>query len=231
MQEDGEEVPTREADVLERLRDAETKHEGLVANLANINLPFIPVEIKSMRMLRELNLRGNALTFLPTEPCHSLRVLERLNMSYNSVSYLPENISALIMLRQLLLGHNELVELPDGLCKLPNLQELRLEKNRIETLPLTIGSLTGLEALYLAHNSIKLMPPQSVHMTALATLDLTGNPVEAMPSRMRRLDNMNALLHSKQKRQALISRANNVRLSVKAAIMRDVMNPAQQADR
>ena len=75
-----------------------------------------------------------------------------------------------------------------------------------------------------------MMPPQSVHMTALATLDLTGNPVEAMPSRMRRLDNMNALLHSKQKRQALISRANNGRLSVKAAIMRDVMNP-QQADR
>ena len=62
MQEDGEEVPTREADVLERLRDAETKHEGLVANLANIGLPFIPVEIKSMRMLRTLNLRGNALT-------------------------------------------------------------------------------------------------------------------------------------------------------------------------
>ena len=139
MQEDGEEVPTREADVLERLRDAETKHEGLVANLANIGLPFIPVEIKSMRMLRTLNLRGNALTFLPTELCHSLRVLEVLNMSYNSVSYLPENVSALIMLRQLLLGHNELVELPDGLCKLPNLQELRLEKNRIENLPLTIG--------------------------------------------------------------------------------------------
>ena len=96
---------------------------------------------------------------------------------------------------------------------------------------LTIGSLTGLEALYLAHNSIKLMPPQSVHMTALATLDLTGNPVEAMPSRMRRLDNMHALLHSKQKRQPLISRANNVRLSVKAAIMRDVMNPQGTAGR
>ena len=55
-------------------------------------------------------------------------------------------------------------------------------------------------------------------------------PARNPASRMRRLDNMNALLHSKQKRQALISRANNVRLSVKAAIMRDVMNP-QQADR
>ena len=105
----------------------------------------------------------------------------------------------------------------------------RLPCTALTRLPVHPG-LTGLEALYLAHNRITLMPPQSVHMTALATLDLTGNPVEAMPSRMRRLDNMNALLHSKQKRQALISRANNVRLSVKAAIMRDVMNP-QQADR
>ena len=44
---------------------------------------------------------------------------------------------------------------------------------------------------------------------------------------MRRLDNMNALLHSKHKRQALISRANNVRSSVKVAIMRDIMHPPQ----
>ena len=53
----------------------------------------------------------------------------------------------------------------------------------------------------------------------------------ALP-RTKRLtpEGLNTLLHSKQKRQALISRANNVRLSVKAAIMRDVMNP-QQADR
>ena len=41
MQEDGEEVPTREADVLARLRDAETKHEGLVAPPATACAAFL----------------------------------------------------------------------------------------------------------------------------------------------------------------------------------------------
>ena len=84
------------------------------------------------------------------------------------------------------------------------------------------------KALYLAHNELKIMPPQTVHMVALTTLDLTGNPVEAMPSRMRRLDNMNALLHSKHKRQALIRRANHVRSHVKSTIMRDIIHPPER---
>jgi hypothetical protein len=68
--------PSERPEVLARITEANDTHDGLNVNLSQLSLTFIPSEVKMMRSLRILNLRGNFLTMMPTELCHCLRQLE-----------------------------------------------------------------------------------------------------------------------------------------------------------
>eukprot|EP00615_Pteridomonas_danica_P009239 CAMPEP_0114344122 /NCGR_PEP_ID=MMETSP0101-20121206/11170_1 /TAXON_ID=38822 ORGANISM="Pteridomonas danica, Strain PT" /NCGR_SAMPLE_ID=MMETSP0101 /ASSEMBLY_ACC=CAM_ASM_000211 /LENGTH=199 /DNA_ID=CAMNT_0001479287 /DNA_START=75 /DNA_END=674 /DNA_ORIENTATION=+ len=175
-----------------------------------MKLMSVPRQVLILRKLRVLNLRGNNLSMLPTELCECFHDLEYLNLASNRLQYIPENISSLTKLRTLLVQNNELVELPDGVGRLPLLLELRIETNLLEALPESMGRLSLLKVLTLSNNRLSVLPGSMVAMRSLESLDVSGNPdldLDSLPDTLYRLNEMYALLHSKQVRTKIINRA------------------------
>ena len=193
-----------------------------------MQLYTIPTQTLALRKLRVLNIRCNNLSMLPTEVCDTLTDLEFMNLSDNHLQYLPENISSLTHLRTLLLQWNELSELPTGIGRLPLLTELRLEHNHLARLPDSIGRLAFLRVLNLSYNRLEALPTTlAPGLKALESLDLTGNPdlaMDGLPDVLYRLNEMYQLLHSKEKRRKVISRAINQRPAVKNAVSAELLS-------
>ena len=87
-------------------------------------LENLPVEIKEMTKLVELDVRKNELTAVPEE-LGECAMLEHLNLGHNKIPKLPEDL----------------------LTKLPLLRELYLYGNKLETLPLPPESMVNMEKL------------------------------------------------------------------------------------
>ena len=214
------------AHILAKIQDAKEQSDGTQLDLPKLGLLSIPKQTLGLKRVRVLNLRANKLSMLPTEMCETLLELEFLNLAENRVSYLPENISSLSRLRTLLLHSNQISELPQGIGRLPLLSELRLEDNQLTGLPETFGRLTSVKTLILRNNALPKLPMSMVGMRALESLDVSGNPMdyEALPDSIHRLNEMYALLHSKDKRKKVIKRAVTVRRSVRNAVRDELFN-------
>jgi Leucine-rich repeat (LRR) protein len=109
--------------------------------------------------------------------------------------------------------------------RLPLLVELRLESNQLEYLPDTMGRLSLLKILTLSKNKLNSLPSSMVGLKSLESFDVSENSelnLDALPDKLYRLHEMYQLLHSKAKRQNVISRAMAIRPAIRQAIRDDM---------
>ncbi|RWS28413.1 uncharacterized protein B4U80_00777 [Leptotrombidium deliense] len=145
------------------------------------------------RTLRELNLRGNRLTAVPSACLRTLQKVRHLNLGYNLINEIkagdfPENLR--LTLRSLSMGHNSLNFIDHYAFKnLRSLEQLDLSANNIHFIhelafiqaPITADGSSGeellaLSSLNLAENRLKKIPFEAIkNITYLKVLDLREN--------------------------------------------------------
>ncbi|KAG9403868.1 hypothetical protein AC1031_005362 [Aphanomyces cochlioides] len=144
--------------------------------------------------------------------------LKVLNVAQNQLTHLPPDIGGLQKLKKLFAQNNQLRSLPMSLMSCSKLEELFVQFNSIREIPNEFSHLSLLHSLSLAHNEIKSLPNALNSLANLKLVDLTGNPLTDVPEQLRRLHDRHAVLHSRQKRRELITRALKVKNAVKQAL-------------
>ncbi|KAH9076035.1 hypothetical protein Ae201684P_012525 [Aphanomyces euteiches] len=201
-----------------RMMKCEDLTAGQNLNLSDLELLALPPRIMSMSCLRVLNLRSNGLSSLPVEMVDCFPHLEVLNVARNQLTHLPPDIGGLQKLKKLFAQNNQLRSLPMSLMSCSKLEELFVQFNSIREIPDEFSHLSLLHSLSLAHNEIKSLPKALNSLANLKLVDLTGNPLTDVPEQLRRLHDRHAVLHSRQKRRELITRALKVKNAVKQAL-------------
>jgi len=187
-------------DLLEytEMRNFEEYHEAIerikalgssiTLDLSNLNLTMIPISMTRKINLREVNLSGNRLSYLPKQITNLSRLVT-LNLHDNEITYLPEYITELTSLRILCLSRNQLETLPSSLSNLINLEELHLHNNRFMHIPNCVTSLKNIEKLTLSYNKLEDIPHTVGTMPKLHSLYIKGNPLSKIPSEVVAYDN------------------------------------------
>lgn len=148
-----------------------------------IQLSAVPRFVWALRGLRELDLRGNAITSVPAA-LGNLTALTRLNLGGNLLSELPPQIGKLQALVDLDVSCNRLESLPDALGQLSALRYLNAMGNRLAALPDTLGGCTALVRLGLKANRLVALPPSIGRLASLVELYVTDNFLESLPPEM-----------------------------------------------
>lgn len=141
--------------------------------------------------IKELDLRGIGLTFLPAEICFFPN-LERFNASNNFLTSLPQEIALLSKLTTLELRNNTLLKLPREIGLLQNLQHLVVSHNMLTCLPVEIAQLTQLTLLHLEGNCFIDFPREVCLLPSLLELNLAMNRIVELPESIR---NLRSLVH------------------------------------
>ncbi|KAE9133737.1 hypothetical protein PF007_g3206 [Phytophthora fragariae] len=178
-----------------------------------------------------LDLSSLGLAELPSldELAQRFPRLNQLNIRRNALRFLPDGLARAFPQLRLNVAHNRLRELPVSTFeRLDALEELDARANLIEKISfdnldekLPVGAgLRKLQVLLLADNRLRAIDPTTTDMLPkLRVIDLSGNSelMEA-PEKLRRLHERNLLLHSRAKRRELITRALSIRKAVAQAL-------------
>ncbi|KAL4457710.1 hypothetical protein ABPG75_012575 [Micractinium tetrahymenae] len=148
-----------------------------------VQLSVVPRFVWTLRGLRELDLRGNAITAVPAA-LGNLTALTRLNLGGNLLSELPPQIGKLQALVDLDVSSNRLESLPDTLGQLSSLKLLNAMGNRLAALPASLGGCTGLVRLGLKNNQLVALPASIGRLASLVELYITDNLLESLPPEM-----------------------------------------------
>lgn len=161
-------------------------------NLRRVN----PLNLRQLTLaempIKEINLRGNNLKWLPIE-IFELEHLTELIVNNNRIIELPEpedgEMWKCIRLEQINLSYNNLLRLPACLWKLPNLRKICISHNNISTFSesdIPLGELsTALSSLDLSHNSIgPELPAFIFEFPALEKVFLSKNNISELPNTM-----------------------------------------------
>ncbi|QEK38167.1 leucine-rich repeat protein [Candidatus Cytomitobacter indipagum] len=148
-------------------------------NLQGAGLTYLPDGIFSgLDKLTELNLSGNC----------SAKQIEFLSPAVNQLECLPDGIfSGLDKLTNLDLGGNKLTSLPSSTYKLTALKELSVRKNKLTSISDGISSLKNLEELFLDSNELTEIPYSIDELKCLKDLSLFPNQISAISFKMNRL--------------------------------------------
>lgn len=139
---------------------------------------------QSASALKELNLSGKNLQFLPME-IDFFSSLKILNLKNNNLRRLPDCFEKMKALEFLFLENNRLEELPFSIFDLANLKCLNLSKNRLAFLPEEIGLLFSLKELYIHDNQIRSLPNSLLNLYLLERLFAEDNEIEAAPEALK----------------------------------------------
>lgn len=136
-----------------------------------------------LRLLVELDVSFNNLTYLPTNIGHDMPYLQRLSIQLNKIRSLPTSVCELRSLRHLDAHFNELRGLPHAIGYLMNLETLNLSSNfsDLTELPETFGDLTNLSELDLSNNQIHALPDTFGRLDNLVKLNVEQNPLVVPP--------------------------------------------------
>lgn len=161
-------------------------------NLINCNLRALPVSIKNLTALQELNLMWNQIAKLPEE-LGELTSLKKMVLSGNKLMSLHASIGNLKSLELLKMDHNRVEKLPSSMKNLTSLKTFNLWNNKLKEIPQDIGSLNKLRILGLSHNYIKILPEEISNLSNLETLDLSNNVLTRLPENIGNLNQLKVL--------------------------------------
>ena len=125
----------------------------------------IPLSIKNLRSLSNLNLSVNSLTGPVPHSIGDLINLKILQLSFNFLESIPESLTDLTNLERLHLSYNFILrgEIPSEIDKLSKLTHFYAENNSLTgSIPSSIGNLDSLKVLYLSHNFISGQIPTEI---------------------------------------------------------------------
>ncbi|CAF1202711.1 unnamed protein product [Rotaria sp. Silwood1] len=183
------------------------------------NLQYLPPSIQHLAVcdcLRELDLHGNQLKFLPNE-VEKLKSVEICNLGNNHFEDLPIVLGFLPNLTKLLLFNNHLGNLSSSLSfsKLNNLRILNLNNNSITQLPTDIGILVNLEILSIEHNQLIELPREIGLCTRLIELHLGYNRLTKLPLEIGYLIELKQLILHRNNLLELPESITNLKNSLK----------------
>lgn len=108
------------------------------------------------------------------EEIRRLKALRILRLKGNNLRELPDWIGELKNLQELDVSNNRLTALPPGIGELDSLRFLGLNRNLIETLPREIGNLKALEVLEMWDNEVQVLPEEIRLLSSLRIFELRG---------------------------------------------------------
>lgn len=161
-------------------------------HLKDLKLGIIHPILLFFRNLKEVDLSGNNLEFLPDEFA-TLSSLNILKLSHNNLQTVPDTIDQIAGLEEVYLDHNQISLLPVNFFKLSSLSCCDLSNNNLRDLPETkdkrpgLSSLKALKSLHLQNNSLSELPSDIGELGALRILDCSKNSIESFPDSMQRL--------------------------------------------
>ena len=134
--------------------------------------------------MRELRLKGQGLTALPSAVFDHADTLELLDVSGNALSELPPDLHRLKRLRILFASNNRFTELPRVLGECPALEMVGFKANAIAHVPAEALP-QPLRWLILTDNAIATLPDALGQRPRLQKLMLAGNRLAALPDSLR----------------------------------------------
>jgi Leucine-rich repeat (LRR) protein len=180
-----------------------------VLDISDNQLENVPVEIKSLKNLRNLQLHTNRLTMIPEGLFACFTVLTTLNLSHNQISDIPKDIQTHTNLQILDVSHNQLQRV-FHLDQMKKLTHLLLNNNNISwfqlrNLHIDDRSILELQELYLNSNKLNNVPDQFINdLNHIQVLDLSDNDLITVPLRINKINKtLVKLMLNKNKIQAL----------------------------
>lgn len=164
--------------------DSNKKVEALF--LFNNNLSTLPLEIKNLTAIKNLNLSSNPLQELPKQ-IGSLKSLVNLDLDKTKLKELPSEIAELLELEKLSAEENELTTLPSAISKLQKLKKIYLKLNKFKEVPKEVYQLKNLEYIGFWDNDLTSISPDIKNLTKLKTLDLEFNDIKSLPKEIGEL--------------------------------------------
>ncbi|KAJ5225182.1 hypothetical protein N7468_006407 [Penicillium chermesinum] len=161
-------------------------HQLRFLNLSNNDLRMedlsVVMEIPS---LSDLKLANNKLQGSFSKAVGNLRNLESLDLRGNAITLLPTELGELTRLKTLEVGENQLTSLPfEALSKLP-LITLSAPKNKLDgtLIPSSVNSLDTLQTLNIAHNLVEIFADnEKLSLPNLHSLFIGINRIRKLPS-------------------------------------------------
>ncbi len=149
-------------------------------NLSGTNLTFLPRSFDNLQALQTFNLSRTQLTSLP-DSFGNLRALQYLDLDKTLLTSLPESFGGLLALQKLSLGRTELTSLPESFGSLLALDFLNLRGTQLTSLPESFGNLIALQRLYLFSTQLTSLPESFGSLSALQELHLFNTPLAFLP--------------------------------------------------
>ncbi|KAK8757600.1 uncharacterized protein LOC144125366 [Amblyomma americanum] len=141
---------------------------------------------RGLQTLLELQLRRNALTYVPSRAFHDMRSLERLDLSHNQIARIdPDAFVGLHRIKSLILRDNKLSHVPTpAFHHVPHLLSLDLGMNGIPTVvDNAFSHLVRLRELSMDRCSTAILEPGAFSsLVSLANLRLQDNAFVAFPT-------------------------------------------------
>jgi len=183
---------------------------GLLTNLKSINLQnnfllALPVTMRSLTNLQEIDLSGNT-DFDFHNIIFNLPHLTKLIFNRTHSTEIPLTISKLTKLEHLEIMHTikpfilpptfplrpipRIGYFPDSLYQMTNLKVLRIDGNDLSILPDNITQMTNLTCLTFSFNNINKLPENIGNLTQLQTLYMGQNPMNNLPDSFTKLTNL-----------------------------------------
>lgn len=149
-------------------------------NLGFTGLTHVPVQIRGMRSLRNLSLRGNSIQTIDKESFKGLSRLRYLDLRGNQITDLADGfLSDLESLGYLYLVDNQLTDVRKEMWQGPShLIRLDLGKNPLAPIPPdAFASVPSLFQLVLNETQLATIPHEAINSLSLFSLNLADNQI------------------------------------------------------
>jgi hypothetical protein len=156
-------------------------------------LPALLRHVTSLRRVRSISLRNNALAHVPEELFLSMLSLEQLDLACNDLTSLPAALGNLRGLHSLLLSSNQLVQLPPQVSSCSSLTSLSASDNQLAELPEELCCLSRLRRLLVSGNKIEALPESLGALQRLRELDCGDNELLLLPASVGELRELSSL--------------------------------------
>lgn len=154
-----------------------------IRGLSFFNFNTLPMGLKKLEYLEELNISSNVDLFRDSFPevLFHLPNLKRLDLSSCYISNFPSQLKKSKNITHLYLHNNQLEEVPAFIFSLRELEVLNISNNKLKTIPLPLTQLNKLQNLDLSRNDIADLPNEIANLSKLENLKISDNAFKSFP--------------------------------------------------